>query len=123
MTGFRLADGFSDGLGRVLDLRKEQHMLTASNLANADTPGYLAKEIPFDELLGDVMAAAERGAPAPQMEIRSLEAAPGTLDGNSVSPEREAVRMTANSVVYDALSVGMSRRLAMLRFAASDGRG
>ena len=34
-----LFDGLHNGLGRVLDLRMQQHSLTAANLANADTPG------------------------------------------------------------------------------------
>lgn len=122
MTGFRLADGLSDGIERVLDLRSAQHMLTASNLANADTPGYLAQEIPFDELLGDVVRAAERGDSVPTGEVRTLEAPPGSLDGNSVSPERESVRMTSNSVMFDTLAAGMSRRMALLSYAATDGR-
>lgn len=126
MDGFRLVDGLTLGMERVLDLRSAQHVLTAGNLANADTPGYLAKEIPFDELLSDVLRAAERGEEPPSLgngaEIRSLEAPPGTLDGNSVSPEHEAVRMTSNSLMFDTVSTGISRRLAMLKFAATDGR-
>lgn len=122
MDGFRLVDGLTMGMERVLDLRSAQHLLTAGNLANADTPGYLAQEIPFDELLSDVVRAAERGDQGPQAEVRLLEAPPGTLDGNSVSPEHEAVRMTSNSLMFDTVSTGLNRRLAMLRFAASDGR-
>ncbi|MDP2307114.1 MAG: hypothetical protein Q8P18_13905 [Pseudomonadota bacterium] len=122
MDGFRLIDGLTLGMERVLDLRSAQHLLTAGNLANADTPGYLAQEIPFDELLSDVVRAAERGDQGPEGEVRSLEAPPGTLDGNSVSPEREAVRMTSNSLMFDTVSTGISRRLAMLKFAATDGR-
>jgi len=118
-----LFDGFSDGLERVLDLRREQHLLTAGNLANADTPGYLAQEMPFDQLLSQVIDGAERGEPMLQAEIRSLEAPPGSIDGNSVSAEREAVRLTENLMLYNAVSVGTSRRLGLLRFAASDGRG
>ena len=34
-----LFDNLHNGLGRVLDLRRSQHALTVSNLANADTPG------------------------------------------------------------------------------------
>lgn len=119
---FRLFDGMSDGLERVLDLRREQHALTAANLANANTPGYRAKEIPFDRLLGEVMDASARGAAPPPLDLRELEPPPGSLDGNSVSAEREAVRLTENMTMYNALASGTSRRLGLLRFAASDGR-
>jgi flagellar basal-body rod protein FlgB len=122
MSDFRLTGGLSDGLQRVLDMRREQHTLTAANLANANTPGYLAREIPFDELLGDTMAAAERGEAGPAPEARWMDAPSGRLDGNSVDAEREAVKMTVNSVRYNALSQGLSRHLSMLRYAASDGK-
>ena len=118
-----LFDGLTDGLQRVMDLRREQHALTAANLANADTPGYLAKEIPFDELLSQVVEGAERGEAMPVAEINTLEAPPGTLDGNSVSAERESVRLTENLTMYNAIVSGTSRRLGLLRYAVSDGRG
>lgn len=122
MTNIRLFDGLSDGLERVLDLRREQHALTAANLANANTPGYRAKEIPFDRLLTEVIGSAEEGRAAPPVDLRELEPPPGSLDGNSVSAEREAVRLTENMTLYTALASGTSRRMGLLRYAASDGR-
>ncbi len=35
-----LFDRLHHGLGNVLDLRSAQHAITASNLANAETPGF-----------------------------------------------------------------------------------
>ncbi len=43
-------------LQQVLTLRLEQHGLGASNLANANTPGYEAKRIDFEEALGKVFS-------------------------------------------------------------------
>jgi flagellar basal body rod protein FlgB len=45
-----------------------------------------------------------------------------SADGNSVQLERETVRLTENALMYEAVSTGLSKRLAMLRFAAADGR-
>jgi flagellar basal-body rod protein FlgB len=120
-----LFDGLGDAIQQVLDLRRMQHQLTAANLANADTPNYHEKELPFSEILGKVVDAAERGEPvgSSEIEVRERDPLPGVLDGNSVSAEDEAVKMSSNTVMYDALSAGMSKRLALLRFAASDGKG
>ncbi len=123
----KLFDPMYAGLGNVLDLRRSQHALTASNLANADTPGYLAKEIPFAELLSESMEAPFRKEEInieerAMDELREIEAPAYSLDGNSVDAEREATRLAENQVMYEALAGGMSRRLAMLRFAASNGR-
>lgn len=127
VPGFQLFDGMFNGLEGVLDLRRIQHTLTASNIANADTPEYCAKEMPFQELLSDVMKRAAGGEELDvndlaEQTIREIPLPPGALDGNSVDAEKETLRLTSNSLLYNAVSNGMSRRLALLRFAASDGK-
>ncbi len=127
-SGMRLFDGMYDGLAQVIELTQARHALTSSNLANVNTPGYLAKEIaPFDTMLGEVMERSVRGEQFDldaQMERGLVElAAPAeSLDGNSVDLEREAGRLVEDQLFYQAVSGGMSRRMAMLRFAASDGK-
>lgn len=127
VSGFQLFDGVNSGMERVLDLRMAQTTLVAGNLANADTPGYLAKEMPFRELLQEVMDLASDGESelpdVGDVEIVEKEATPTDLDGNSVDLEQQAGILSSNLVLYNALSSGVSRRLALLRFAASDGRG
>ena len=130
-----LFDGLHHGLGQVLDLRMSQHSLTAANLANADTPGFKAKFIPFDEVLG---AAVNRGknlqlkatharhnaglsANTKSPHVDEIEAAPWVADGNSVDAEREAVRLKENATMYGGVSRGLGKRLALLKFAASNG--
>jgi len=128
-------DGLHRGLGKVLDLRMAQHTLTATNLANADTPGFKAKFIPFDRILSEVVDQSSHvqlrqtraehlpglGTNPADPDVEEIEAPPWAADGNSVVAEREAVRLKENSTLYTGVSRGLSRRLAMMRFAASDG--
>lgn len=123
-------------LERTLDVRQAQHNLTASNLANADTPHFLAREIPIREVLGTDAENIELGitrTDARHMNgagstgegafpMRELEAPPWALDGNSVVLEREVARMVSNSLSYSGVSQGLSRKLALLRYVASDGK-
>ena len=132
--GQLLFDSLHQGLQRVLDLRQAQHNLTAANIANADTPGYKAKVIPFDKVLEAAVAGEEgmlgtdarhlSGAATDptQVEVEELEAPPWALDGNSVVAEREAARLAENAMLYTGVSQGITRRLALLRYAASDGK-
>jgi flagellar basal-body rod protein FlgB len=134
MSSF-LFDKLHQGIGRVLDLRSAQHALTASNLANADTPGFKAKFIPFNHVLGEAMGSSEsmpmsRSHPlhlrasetdAGQVDIEEIEAPPWSLDGNSVTPERESMRMAENAILYDALTRGLNKRLMILKYSASNG--
>ena len=131
-----LFDRLHAGLGTVLDLRAAQHALTASNLANAYTPGFRARFINFDTILADAVQDRATqgmtrtdplhvGAPGDlpnDPPIEYVDPVPWAVDGNSVTPEREVVRMTENSIMYEATSNGLNRRLALLRFAASDGK-
>jgi len=129
-----LFDPMTDALTRVLDLRQQQHTVTASNLANADTPGFKARVLEFDETLSAVIAQAKQLAlhqPAdahfgsqgvPEPEIVEVDPTPWTADDNSVLPEREMARLQENRLMYRAVAQGLSRRLALLKYAANDGR-
>jgi flagellar basal-body rod protein FlgB len=135
MSAF-LFDRLHTGLGRVLDLRQAQHGLTAGNLANASTPGYRAQYIPFDRILASAVGrssaldlqrtdprhVAAPGADPRNPEIEEITPPPWSADGNSVNAEREMVRLTENTVMYQSVATGLSRRMAMLRYAAGNGR-
>ena len=128
-------DGLHQGLGQVLNLRMAQHTLTATNLANADTPGFRAKFIPFDEILSEAVktdgratmrrthslhtAGLSRQVADPAVE--EIEPTPWSPNGNSVVTEREAVRLKENATLFSGVTRGLSRRLMMMRFAATNG--
>lgn len=129
-----LFDPMIRGLQGVLDLRMKQHALTASNLANAETPGFRAKVIDFSEVLASTMTerrvtSARYSDPrhmgvTPSAEappIEEIEPPAWSVDGNSVFPERETARLAENSLMYDAVVRGLSSKLALMRYAASDG--
>jgi flagellar basal-body rod protein FlgB len=131
-----LFDSFHSGLGQVLDLRSAQHALTTANLANVDTPEYRAKSIAFDRVLSEIVDRTDRpelsrsrsghlpglDGDSRNPDIEEMEPPAWAADGNSVQLERETVRLTENALMYEAVSTGLSKRLAMLRFAAADGR-
>jgi flagellar basal-body rod protein FlgB len=124
MTGIQLFDGMYDGLEKVLDLRSRQHALTATNLANANTPGFKARELDFDSMLNDMMERSVNGEKVDESEVQVTEKAvpPWVRDGNSVDAEHEAAKLSENSLLYNAVATGTSRRLELLQFAASDGK-
>ena len=123
------------GLSNVLELRQKQHSLTIANIANADTPHYKAKYIRFDSLLEDAIGNASTmrrthdkhvsglHGTTQDPAVTTLDAAPWVLDGNSVSLEREMVRLKENSLMFRSVTKGISKRLSLLRFAASNGKG
>lgn len=122
-----LFDGLHRGLGTALDLRDAQHRLTVSNIVNADTPGYKARVMDFEKAIGEALDDIAMGGDLDALDesslpIEELDPEPWVVDGNSVVAEKEMERLIANSIEYNAIAGGLSRRLALLRFAANDGR-
>jgi len=110
-------------LSTVMDLRLRQHGLTASNLANADTPGYKAQVLEFDTLLSKVMdGRAERPGGGMSVRVSELEPVPWAPNDNSVDVDREMAKMQANQLMYGAVTRGTSRAMAILKYAATDSR-
>jgi len=130
-----LFDRIHNGMGKVLDLRSQQSAMTAWNIANTDSPNYKAKFIPFDELLKTTMGTdnmamkqtrsthlAGMQGTVSDPQIEEIEAPPWALDGNSVSLEREMVRLKSNALQYSAITKGITKRLGMLRFVVDSKR-
>lgn len=130
-------DPLIGGLRTVLDLRFAQHAVTASNLANADTPGFRASVVDFTHVLARAvgeegpdlsMARTDprhmdpHGIDPHRPPLVELDPPPWSVDGNSVVPERETARMTSNALMYDAVAQGLGRKLSLLELAVSDGR-
>lgn len=105
----------------ALLLRAERQRAIASNIANADTPGYVARDINFSQAL---RAATEGGArplagasvshsghiPLPTVQSShstvgqlgySVQSQP-SLDNNTVDLDRERANFVDNAVRYEA---------------------
>jgi flagellar basal-body rod protein FlgB len=90
-----------------------RHALIAQNVANADTPGYKARDLPdFASLMRDApteMRATRQGHLNPNDSKRFAPLSAGTPtdpNGNSVSLEAEMVKAAATRQQHDmALSV------------------
>jgi flagellar basal-body rod protein FlgB len=98
----------------ALNLRAFRQQLLATNIANADTPGYKARDIDFAAALRDVTAG--RTVSLNASNGRHLGAATGndpatvlyrsaqqpSIDGNTVDMDVERNRFADNAVHYDA---------------------
>lgn len=120
---------FDRTLGRLesaLDVRLEKQNVLSGNLANVDTVGYRPRELDFDRAL----AAAEQrhetngemGAPASQF-VQVAERIDGGLDGNGVDLDKTMVELARNSLLYGAAAKAAGKKLAILRYVATDGIG
>lgn len=87
--------------GQALELRSQRMGLIASNIANAATPGYKARDIDFAAALKARMggaSAGQAGATATQFRVPVMPA----LDGNTVEMATEQAAFSENAVGYTA---------------------
>jgi flagellar basal-body rod protein FlgB len=123
-----------DGVERLrgsLDYTLARQNLLASNLAQMNTPGYKPKDLvraDFDKALRAEMVATdprhlhgENGASAVGRVVEDPSVGAGG-DGNSVSLDREAVKVATNNVRYDALASLVAGELQGLEWAVNDGK-
>jgi flagellar basal-body rod protein FlgB len=108
---------------RGLSLRQR---VTADNIANADTPGYKARIVSFEQELRSAMRQATDGDAllnAATPEIYETTNRTGRADGNSVDLDQELLTMTETSLRYNAVAQAVASRLALYRAILTDGRG
>ena len=111
-----MAINFDNALGihpQALALREKRSEVLASNLANADTPGYKARDLDFQAVLNKAMPEnrsmerTQEGHISPNdlllgatMMFRNPNQA--SLDGNTVETHIEQAKYSENAVQYQA---------------------
>ena len=88
--------GFLNFYGAVLDVAQQRAALVANNIANADTPGFKAQDIPFDIAINFELAPSPNPdallAGAPEYRADDTVA----LDGNDVALDNERLEAAQN---------------------------
>ena len=117
----------------ALSLRSQRQQLLASNIANADTPNYKARDVDFSKALqgalarGAAPAASElvktssthlsaQGGPqtigGEELQYRST--VQGSVDGNTVDMDMERNQFTDNALRYEAGLTMISQQIKSL---------
>lgn len=108
---------------KLLDASVTRQEAIASNIANADTPGYHRIDLAPDfttQLRNQMNAPGGIANATTQLQPQLIE--DKTVhsmrpDGNTVEVEREMVEMNRNSVEYDYLTEIVSRDIKQMRMA------
>jgi len=115
MTG-GITGGLTNSLERYMDLLSARQKLVASNIANADTPGYHTQDIDFQR---EFMSFVDGQGPE-TVEPAELAEKP---DGNNVSIDREARLLAENAIRFNLATTLVRSQLKMVRTAIQEGRG
>jgi flagellar basal-body rod protein FlgB len=132
-----LFDKTTRALGASLQLRQTRNSVISANIANAETPGYQAKKVDFEDALGRALMMEDAG-PMTGAEPGHFAMGPGAIsrtkadvyenpdvsvnnDGNTVDLEKEMTNLAENSIAYKAAIQLINKKMAALKYAATDG--
>ena len=106
-------------LERALNIRGFYHKVLASNIANVETPGYKEKDIDF---VAELDRSVKSGSPDIQVRAKSDPGGIDGIDGNSVNMEDQIVKLSENTMMFNAFVQLINKKLSMMRYVINDGR-
>jgi len=123
----------------AIDLRTQRHQLLASNVANADTPQFKARDFDFQQAMQLAMAGnpAAGGLPMattaathltsrgslPPVNLQYRGDVQSAVDGNTVDMDVERSQMTDNAMQYQILTQLISDEFKGMKEALSSSSG
>ena len=129
----------TDALGAAIQMRLLKQNITSANIANAETPGYKAKKLDFEEALSravDIHGLNKMNVTHPEhfpvngnaiskvrADVYDNPDVTVTNDGNTVDLEREMAELAENTIIYNAAIQLINKKLAGMAYAATEGGG
>jgi flagellar basal-body rod protein FlgB len=115
-------EAVAGNLERYMNLLSVRQKLVASNIANADTPGYRTQDIDFRAEFAQQMQGQEcAGMPTPPQTVEP-DGLPVKSDGNNVSLDRESRMLAENAMRYSVASSLARAELHAIRNAIEEGK-
>jgi len=137
-----LFDGRINIMGGVLGLRLSRHDISATNLANMDTPGFRAKHLKFEHVLARHLTRDPKELEARQTDekhiptknpARAFQVAGQAVkmspygwdeyDDDVLDIDKEMTLLTKNQIVYNATVQMLHKSFEGLQYAISGGTG
>ena len=132
-----LFDKTTKALGSAINYRQLRQSIVSSNIANAETPGYKAKRLRFEEALSRAVDLSGKtkmlisdpdhiaNGPGRISNVRAdIFDDPDinlTNDGNTVDMEKEMAILKENSLIYKAAVQLINKKLGTLKYTVTEG--
>lgn len=123
------------GHDKALLFRSARSAVLANNIANADTPGFKARDINFESMLQDNMQerlsmrttnshhiSAESSVNHESDALLYRNPSQPSLDGNTVDMQREQAEFAQNSMQFDTSFLFLDRKISGMKKALSGGQ-
>ncbi len=115
-------------LQKAMDILNTRHKIISSNIANLNTPGYVAKDIPFIQTLKRFL---DRDTPIPEEEIAKevqtiyspkYDPYTGGIYSNSVNLDLEMAKLGKTTILFNASTTILAKKFLLLRYAIEEVR-
>lgn len=133
----QIFDKTMSALRASMDFRSLRQNVTAANIANAETPGYHAQKVDFEDALAAAIRTEDFGKNQ-STDPNDFLIGPGAVsrmkadvydnpdvaksnDGNTVDMEKEMATMQENSILYKASVELINKKLGALKYVVSEG--
>jgi flagellar basal-body rod protein FlgB len=109
-----IVDSTTEVLQAALRGLAARQRAAADNVANAETPGFLATRVDFESALRAAVASGDAASvrPAP-----GVSADPVGPNGNNVHLDDETVALVETGLKYQMLTTAMTKRFEVMRHA------
>lgn len=120
-----------EALQRQLSVAATKQAVAAGNLANANTPGYQAREVRFDDVLDANLARTDQAAAThpghirpqePAVTVRDADGVDPKRDGNTVQIDQELLTMGKASGEFARAQTALSAKFRLVRYAINEGQ-
>ncbi len=107
---------------RYLDMLSQSQRVTATNIANADTPGYRTRQVEFGSALRAALDNPAGSGATEQAPVHELGTLPVRNDGNDVVLERELQQLSETGVRFSHALLMLKGEIKAVRDAIHEGR-
>lgn len=131
-------DATLKAIAASLNMRQMRQEIISSNIANAETPGYKAKRVDFEEALANaldiekerMMKTSDKkhhtvgGGGLDTLQAKIYEDPNGVVseDGNTVDRDQEMAMMAKNRLLYEAAVQLLNKKLGLLKYTIQNER-
>ncbi len=124
---------------QALNLRTQRHQVLASNIANADTPNFKARDFKFENAMQNAMAGRIQaggvtlattssghlngGSVSGAAQLQYRKETQSAVDGNTVDMDVERSQISENAMQYQILTQLISDKFKGIRSALASTNG
>jgi len=109
-----MIDATGSAIQAALDGLAARQRVIADNVANVETPGYIAGQVSFEDSL---RAAIADGDPSSTAVSTTATTDPVNQNGNNVSIDNQVVSLTDTDLRYQTMAAAMNEKFGLLKTA------